>query len=158
MALVVVTSLLAIGANIPSKMAEEFGIQQDILLLTLLVLVTVPVVNKFLKMIPTGDESRYISRSSNGLRMLFSAIGHNKTPLVKNLVDAGVNINGRTVTGMTPLMAAARLGNEKIAECLIVAGARLNDRDNRGRTALLFAETLGYHRTAAFLKGAGCKI
>ena len=76
--------------------------------------------------------------------------------MVKTLFNAGVNVNGCTVSGVTPLMAAAQNGHLVVAEALVVAGARVNARDSRGHTALAYANNSGFHETAAYLKGAGC--
>lgn len=156
--LVIVTLALALGANLPPKLAQEFGVDPVIMFFSLFVLVLIPLANRLLKFIPTGLEAKHISKSSHGLKLLFTAAMKGDVPVVQRLVDVGVNVNGRTVSGLTPLMAAASRGYSDIVELLIHAGAEVNSKDNRGRTALLLAESLGFSRTVAFLKRAGGSV
>ena len=158
MALVVVTLALTLGANLPPKLAEEFGVDPAIMFFSLFVLILIPLANRLIKFIPTGYEAKHVSKSSHGLKLLFTASMKGDVPVVQRLVEVGVNVNGRTVSGLTPLMAAASRGYSDIVELLIHSGSEVNSKDNRGRTALLLAESLGYSRTVAFLKRAGGKV
>ena len=155
LALVIVTLVLALGANLPPKLAEEFGVDPAIMFFALFVLILIPLANRLIKLIPTGLEAKHVSKSGHGLKLLFTASMKGDVPVVQRLVDAGVNVNGRTVSGLTPLMAASSRGYADIVELLLAAGAEVNSKDNRGRTALLLSESLGFTRTAAFLKRAG---
>jgi len=58
---------------------------------------------------------------------------------VKSMIDAGTNINQKSV-GMTPLMYAARYNRVEIVNLLIAQGANLKTKSNRGFTALEYAE------------------
>ena len=111
--------ILAIGANLPDRIALEFGIYRPIVLITLLVIVAIPIANNLLKLIPTGNEASHAARNSNGLRMLFSYALQGKASMVRTLIKAGVNVNGCTMSGVTPLMAAAQRGHWKAVEVLV---------------------------------------
>ena len=74
---------------------------------------------------------------------------------VQALLKSGVNVNIRTLTGKTPLMAACFKGYSEIAQMLLNSGASANSRDAEGNTALSIARHQGYSRIVAFLKMAG---
>jgi hypothetical protein len=61
--------------------------------------------------------------SSIGLRTLISAIRSNQIGLIKQLIEVGVDVNARDVTGRTPLQFAHMTGNEQIIHMLRQAGA-----------------------------------
>lgn len=58
---------------------------------------------------------------------------------VKSMIEAGVNINKKSI-GMTPLMFAARQNRVKIVKLLIANGADLNVKSDKGYTALKYAK------------------
>lgn len=155
---VIVTIVLALGANLPSKLADVFRIDPAIMLFTLFVMVVVPLVNRLTKLLPTGFEAKYASKSSHGMKLLFKAVTIGEVSVVQRLVDAGVNVNGRTVSGFSPLMGAASHGYSDIVQLLLGANAEVNAKDNRGRTALFYSESRSYSRTTAFLKHAGGQV
>ena len=73
------------------------------------------------------------------------------TPVVRRLLDAGVDVNARYGNDLTALMWAAGHDEgvgapsaERVTDLLLARGAPLNDADNRGRTALMIAAELGY--------------
>ncbi len=56
------------------------------------------------------------------------------------LVDAGVDVNAKSLNGETPLHAAARQGKGAIVEILLAAGAEVDVRDSEGNTPLSLAQ------------------
>ena len=72
---------------------------------------------------------------------------------VKNLINAGTNINQKTM-GMTPLMYAARQNKTQIVELLIQNGARLKTKSQKGLTALDYAKMSGAQESYDFIKTA----
>jgi ankyrin repeat protein len=75
---------------------------------------------------------------------------------VSELLDAGVDVNARTLDGATALMGALYYRFPRTAELLIARGADVDARSNRGVTALHQAAWEGYARIVAMLlqKGA----
>jgi len=58
---------------------------------------------------------------------------------VRALLNQGVPVNARSLTGWTPLHMAAYYGRLNVVEELLKRGARVNPRDHGGRTPLHFA-------------------
>lgn len=69
---------------------------------------------------------------------LAQAIVQNDVVLVRQLVDAGVDVNARAF-GATPLHLSAEYGRSEIAQVLLDRGAEVDSVDNLGRTPLLWA-------------------
>ena len=71
-----------------------------------------------------------------------------------------IDLNGQSVDGMTPLMAAALTGRVRLIEELIEKGVDLNSQNNNGATALTLAVHKGYNRIVQILveKGADLNI
>ena len=155
--LVLVTAVLVVGANLPGGMAEEFGIDRSIFLLTLIVMVGATIYNHYAKKFPTGEEPEAVARSVHGAKALFNAVLKGNVKMVQALVKSGVNVNVRTLSGKTPLMAASYKGYADIVQMLLNAGAEPNARDAEGTTALHVARHRGYSRIVAYLKMAGAE-
>jgi hypothetical protein len=153
--LVLVTAVLVLASNLPGEMAAQFGIDKNILLITLCAMVAIAVFNHYLKKIPTGDEPAYRAKSLHGAAALFSAVMKGNVKGVQTLIRSGVNVNVRTLTGKTLLMAASFKGYTDIVQMLLNSGANANSRDAEGTTALSIARHQGYSRIVAFLKMAG---
>lgn len=66
-------------------------------------------------------------------------IDANNTDEIKELIEAGADINARDNKGKTALMYA--LTSEK-TKLLLEAGADVNARDNEGKTALMYAKSM----------------
>jgi uncharacterized protein len=68
-----------------------------------------------------------------------------------------VNVNVRTISGKTPLMAACYKGYSDIVHLLVDSGADVNGKDSTGDTALRIASRGGYSRIVELLKKAGAR-
>jgi len=66
-----------------------------------------------------------------------------------------VNVNVRTVSGKTPLMAAAYKGYTDIVQILLDAGADVTVKDRSGDTAARMAARGGFSRTVDLLRKKG---
>jgi len=154
--LVLVTVVLVVGANLPKELANQFGIDQLVLLITLMVMVAAAISYRLLKM-PTGLEPQHIAATSYGAKALFSSVLKGNIGAVGQLIGSGVNVNIRTVSGKTPLMAASYKGYSDIVQMLLDAGANVHVADSKGNTALKVAERMGFSRVATLLKMAGAK-
>jgi len=82
--------------------------------------------------------------------VIFNAILKNRTHMVGSLIRAGVNVNLRNIEGMTPLMAAAEIGNAEAVKVLLQYHADVNETNEQGETAFNIAIRCG-HTDAAFL-------
>lgn len=154
--LVLVTATLVIGANLPRDLATRFGIDQMVLLITLLIMVAAAVVFRLLRL-PTGMEPKYVAKTSHGAKALFAAVLKGNVSVVGQLIESGVNVNIRTVSGKTPLMAASYKGYSDIVQMLLEAGADPGVVDKNGNTALKVAQKMGFSRAVALLRMAGAK-
>ncbi|KAH0535306.1 hypothetical protein KQX54_015781 [Cotesia glomerata] len=67
---------------------------------------------------------------------LFYAIRRKNLKIVKNLVRMGANVNWKSPSGMTPLMAAAERSNLKVLSFILEQKPNVNDVDASGNTAL----------------------
>lgn len=77
----------------------------------------------------------------NGFTPLLTAVEYNDEALVRMLLDAGADVDGRSLTFLTPLFEACVLGHHRIVQLLLDAGADMYARvgsplheDDRGTT------------------------
>ncbi|MDR1901501.1 MAG: ankyrin repeat domain-containing protein [Treponema sp.] len=78
-------------------------------------------------------------------QQLIEAAGRGDVPQVQALLDQRVQINSKdTVTGHTPLMAAALNGHAEVVSLLIASKANVNAVDKDGDTALMAASAAGH--------------
>lgn len=151
--LLLVVAILAMGANLPGELAAKFGVDSNILLLALVAMVVMSLSNRLLRL-PTGTEKKQGARSTHGAAALFNAIVNGRVATVESLIEAGANVNVRTVNGTTPLMVAAAKGYSDIVRVLLDHGARHDVRKSDGTTALSIAEKGGFTRTAELIRRA----
>ncbi|HEY9029342.1 MAG TPA: ankyrin repeat domain-containing protein [Burkholderiaceae bacterium] len=69
----------------------------------------------------------------------------------------GIDIDVRNHAGETPLMMAARYGNEEAVDALLAAGADRTAKNDLGMDASAFAGSAGREKLAARLKPGGAK-
>ncbi|MGM0368830.1 MAG: ankyrin repeat domain-containing protein [Bacillota bacterium] len=75
--------------------------------------------------------------------------------VTKLLIEAGAKVNFKDKKlGMTPLMYAAKVGNEKIAKFLIEAGANIDQTNKEEKTALDLAKKENNKKMVQLLKKA----
>jgi ankyrin repeat protein len=86
---------------------------------------------------------------------LFSAAMLGKTERVKSILSQGVDVNEKSTTGRTALMAACFNGNLRVVRILLAYGANVNLADNLGSTALMEAVTFGNEKLLNLLITAG---
>ncbi len=154
--LILVTAVLVMGANLPAELAEYFNLDPAVMLYTLGIMIAIPLANRYFKL-PTGLEPKQVAKTAYGAKALFHAVLKGNVPVVQSLIDSGVNVNVRTVSGKTPLMASAFRGYTDIAQLLISAGADIHSMDREGNTALTVAQNHGFSRIVALLKIANEK-
>jgi uncharacterized protein len=80
---------------------------------------------------------------------LFQAIGWPK--IMEALLDAGANVDGATMQGVTPLMSAAAFGEMESVRLLLARGADPKRLDNSGSSAADAAGEKGQDEIASLL-------
>lgn len=148
--LVLMTVILAAGANLPAELASRFNIDVSIMFFTLIVMVVIAAVNRFVNVVPDKPPVQR-QNSVHGARALIKAISSGNVQHVQRLIQSGVNVNVATLSGKTPLMLAAFTGYADIVQLLINAGAEIHARDSDGNTAMSIAERKGFTRIKALL-------
>ncbi len=89
---------------------------------------------------------------------LIRAADNGQMEIVKFLVERGVEVDARTVDGVTPLMYASQNGYTEIMEYLIGKGADVNVQPYNGVTPLIGAVRTGHYEAARILLEAGAKV
>ena len=79
------------------------------------------------------------SATDDGLSVLFIAVERGEIERVESLLKRGIDVNGRDLTGETPLMRAAASHRPDICALLIDHGADLNSSTLNGHNALMLA-------------------
>jgi len=95
-------------------------------------------------------------QQSDNDKALARAALYGKVETVCSLLDAGANINARTIiSGWTPLMAAASEGKTAVVQILLDRGADINAQSPGGGTALIVAAKNGQGATLQMLLDRG---
>ena len=106
-----------------------------------------------------SDKHKSTVKEHGSIALLLAAVrGHTET--VRTLVDAGVDINGKTARGGTALMWAAgsRENPAETVRLLLKAGADANAQTEEGRTALMDAARRGNAPIVQLLLDAGARV
>lgn len=107
-----------------------------------------------LNLLPNGskvDTPR--SEADYGATAIFNAILKRRPQMVESFLRTGIDVNIRDSRGMTPLMAAAAIGEVDIIRMLLAKRANRSLTSNDGETAYQLAVRGGF-REAATLIGA----
>lgn len=112
-----------------------------------------------LNMLPNGARVE-IPRSANDFSAtaLFNAILKSRTYMVESLLKNGIDVNVRNSDGMTPLMAAANVGNIEIIRMLLARGADMTVVNSLGERACDIAERAGHAEAANVLRAIANKV
>ncbi|MCA9432580.1 MAG: ankyrin repeat domain-containing protein, partial [Candidatus Omnitrophica bacterium] len=89
---------------------------------------------------------------------LIKAASRGDLARVKELVDAGVDVNARDMNGKTALISAAAWDRLEIARFLLDSSAEVNARNNCGCTALFSAARWNHPEMVKLLIQAGAEI
>ena len=88
---------------------------------------------------------------------LLEAAKNGQTERVKDLLDAGADVDTKTADGFTALKWAVVRGYTGIVQVLLDAGADVDVRDNHGQTPLMLAAQEDHIEVVELLKEAGAK-
>ena len=132
-------TILAIGANLPAELALSLGISQLVLLVALGALIAIALLNRAVKLLPTGTAARdaesHDTDRINGHEAMMAAIAKGDQATVLRLLVLNESVNF-TANGTTPLHLAAEKGYPDIVRILISHGADFRIKNAEGMTAL----------------------
>lgn len=90
---------------------------------------------------------------------LLGAVLSEKKEAVQFLLDYGIDVNGETILGVSPLIAASIIGSDEIIKSLIAAGADINSQEiDKGHTALIAAVQAEHISSVKLLIAAGVDV
>lgn len=141
--LLTIISILAIGANLPRELAENLGVSQTAMIVSLALLVAITLLNRVLHVLPvsaepleTPDEDDTLDLEPASARQrLLDAIAHGDIATVRKLLAMDTPANF-TLNGTTPLHTATEKGYSSIVKLLIDHGADLLAQNAEGNTPL----------------------
>jgi ankyrin repeat protein len=108
-----------------------------------------------LNLLPNGskvDAPR--SEADYGATAIFNAILKRRAPMVLSFLNTGTDVNVRDGRGMTPLMAAAAIGDVDIIRLLLSKRADRTLTSNDGETAYEIARRGGFGEAAELIGSA----
>lgn len=144
--------LLAIGANLPTQIAERFGITNAPLIIALVVMVIMSLGNHFMKLLPSGLEAKPKEKSAEGAQTLFYAIDKGNLLYAQKILSMNIHPDSPGPGGETPLMRAAARGNVRVVDLLLKNGADYGVMNDAGDTALEIALRSGHTGIADILR------
>jgi len=90
-----------------------------------------------LTLLPNGKQLAPRSREEINAAALFNAIEKGRVPIIKSMIKIGVaQMAAHTSNGLSPLMAAARVGNAEIVTLMLEHGCNPWRKNLEGNTAL----------------------
>ena len=98
-----------------------------------------------LTLLPNGKQLAPRSREEINAAALFNAIEKGRVPLIKSMIKTGVaKMAAQTSHGLSPLMAAAKVGNVEILNLMLDHGCNPWRKNPDGHTALDIATAEGH--------------
>jgi hypothetical protein len=89
---------------------------------------------------------------------LLKAAGEDDISQVKDLLDEGLDVNGKNKNGWSALMIAASQGNMEMLKLLIEKGAAVDEKNAQGQTPLIFAAHWGHTDVVRLLIEQGVNV
>ncbi|MFB3896336.1 MAG: ankyrin repeat domain-containing protein [bacterium] len=101
-------------------------------------------------------DQEYVNAAKQAMSKITT--GGETIEVVNLLLARGANVNAKTNTGYTALMAAGMRGQTEVAKALIAKGAEVNARTDTGLTPLMLPARLGYTSLVKELVEHGAEI
>ena len=98
------------------------------------------------------------SRATNDRTPLSYAAEGGYAALVKQLLEAGADVELKDVNGWTPLLYAAVRGHLAVVKLLLKAGANIESKSRRSRTSLSYTAVKGHSAVIKQLLEAGADV
>lgn len=140
MFLLLVITILAIGANLPADLADALGVSQTVLMISLGALISVALLNRVVKLLPTTDSEAPVEDSVDERLVMLDAISRGDQLTLHRMLVMNSSPNF-FYNGTTPLHLAAENGYPEIVQLLIKYGADYRKKNAAGLTALEVALT-----------------
>ncbi|MBP2664915.1 MAG: Ankyrin repeat (many copies) [Firmicutes bacterium] len=94
-------------------------------------------------------------RKTDGFTPLHAAAAYGQTPIVRQLLDQGADVNARDKAGQTALMMAVCNSHADVVNVLLQRGADITARDSKGNTSISMAKAKNDRRVLEALVQAG---
>ena len=106
-----------------------------------------------LTLLPNGKQLAPRSKEEINAAALFNAIEKGRIPLIKSMIKTGIaKMAAQTSNGMSPLMAAAKVGNVEIVTLMLEHGCNPWRKSPDGHTALDIATAEGHDSCIQILR------
>jgi uncharacterized protein len=102
-------------------------------------------------LLASGADVGAVARNPQRVQAIHAAAAARRADIVADLLEHGADPDAVQQAGLTPLMAAARHGDEDMAGRLLGAGADPGRTDDRGRSARDHARAAGHGHLDALL-------
>lgn len=142
----------SVGANLPPELASSIGIQPPVLTVTLAIIVSIALLNRACKLLPTGispKNNTRIDTEESRLSLLAAIMKGNQASLLQ-LLASNVAVNF-VQNGAAPILLAAEKGYSDITLILIQHGADFRIRNEAGLTPIDIALSKKFIRTTEIL-------
>jgi hypothetical protein len=137
MFLLLLITILAIGANLPAELASALGISKMALIVSLGALIAAALLNRAVRLLPMGADAAS-TESPDERQAMLEAIAKGDQVTLHRMLVMNMDVNF-TQNGTTPLHLAAEKGYPDIVRLLIKFGADFRQKNAEGKTALEIA-------------------